>query len=283
MSKAGIARRKFNPDLTVDESLANRERLHRRRAIFTDQPLSSQLSRTADASFKTTDKLVTIPDTDKIFKYSCSGLIGGKSDLTGKHIEWKATFDRPLEHLIYPSLQRFEAYETKSKSPKRPYGLADVRMGSLHTYSPDPIATIGGDKPPSAAAAAAVHEDAVYLFTPKWTMSLKDVDKPAEDAASSDTSDAIETEGELYLRVQTREKAARISEQRLKDLASSASGARRRREGLPGVASSSMQLSSGQLVRTVYVKLFGSVFTNQCLHCQLSSTSHSCDRAPSLD
>lgn len=249
MSKTGIARRKFNPDLTVDESLANRERLHRRRAIFTDQPLSSQLGRTtADASFKTTDKLVAIPDTDKIFKYSCGGLIGGKSDLTGKRIEWKATFDRPLEHLIYPSLQRFEAYEAKIKPQKRPYGLGDVRMGSLHTHSPDPIIT---DKPPTAAA---VHEDAEYLFTPKWTMSLKEeVHKPKVDdtstMANSDSSDAIETEGERYLREQTREKAARISELRLKDLASSASGAMRRREGLAAAASSSMQQSSGQLVR----------------------------------
>lgn len=276
MSKAGIARRKFNPDLTVDESLANRERLHRRRAIFTDQPLSSQLSRTADASFKNTDKLVAIPDTDKIFKYSCSGMIGGKSDLTGKHIEWKATFDRPLEHLIYPSLQRFEAYEAKSKSQKRPYGVGDVRLGSLHTHSPDPTVA---DKLPTTT----VHEDAEYLFTPKWTMSLKEVDKPTENVANSDTSDAIETEGEQYLREQTREKAARISELRLKDLASSTSGARRRREGLAGVASSSIQQSSGQLVRPACVKLSGKMFTNKHEHCQLSSTNHSCDRAPSPD
>jgi len=253
MSKGGIARRKFNPDLTVDEGLASLERLHRRRAVFTDPPLNSHLSRT-DPSTKSTEKLVAIPDTDKVFKYSCSGLIGGNSDLTGKHIEWKATFDRPLEHLIYPSLQRFEAYEAKSKSPKRSYGLGDVRMAPSHIHSLDPIVA---DKPP-------VHEDAVYLFTPKWTMTIKEVDKPVEHASHSSTSDTIETEGERYLREQTREKAAKIAELRRKELASSASGARRRREGMVGATASNMLQSSGQLVR-VLVSLIDMMHTNGTL------------------
>ena len=47
-------------------------------------------------------------EPDTTFSFACNGDIGGKSDIAGSHIEWKANFDRPLEQFVYPSLQRFD-------------------------------------------------------------------------------------------------------------------------------------------------------------------------------
>eukprot|EP01031_Cornospumella_fuschlensis_P048824 gene48824-59781_t len=58
-----------------------------------------------------------IPKRTEVFKFHCEGDIINHDGGDGKHVEWKATFDKPIEQLIYPSLQRFdnETFEEKRK------------------------------------------------------------------------------------------------------------------------------------------------------------------------
>ena len=45
----------------------------------------------------------------RVYGFNCGGRNNtAGSSLNGKKIEWKASFDLPLEELTYPSLQRFE-------------------------------------------------------------------------------------------------------------------------------------------------------------------------------
>jgi hypothetical protein len=53
---------------------------------------------------------------NRTYQFNCGGLNDKEGGLLkGQKIEWKATFELPLEELTYPSLQRFtfDAVETK--------------------------------------------------------------------------------------------------------------------------------------------------------------------------
>ena len=45
----------------------------------------------------------------RVYKFTCSGQNSKKdSTLNGRNLEWKATFDLPIEEFAYPSLQRYQ-------------------------------------------------------------------------------------------------------------------------------------------------------------------------------
>jgi hypothetical protein len=80
----------------------------------------------------------------EIFKFDCEGDIVAHTNNIGssnnglnnsgdvkRHVKWHATFDRPIEQLIYPSLQRVdnEAYEEKRKVYKQLHGNHELSVG----------------------------------------------------------------------------------------------------------------------------------------------------------
>jgi len=60
----------------------------------------------------------------RIYSYKCGGTLAN-GNLSGKSVEWKVIFDKPIEQFIYPSLQLFDTNENdpshsiaKSKPPE---------------------------------------------------------------------------------------------------------------------------------------------------------------------
>jgi hypothetical protein len=182
----------------------------------------SELTRVAKANAA---KFV-IPDSDKVFQFKCNGLIGGDSQLAGKRVEWKAKFERPLEELIYPSLQRFDlaGYERKQRYRQK---MLDEHHGSAKT--PSNIKYYNNHEPehqikldPIPANLLPTNEDIMYVHTPQWTVKVTDYQRPrsrsgpkeipAEDASSVSSEmgeylnigEELDVEGEKYLRERMR-------------------------------------------------------------------------------
>jgi hypothetical protein len=124
-------------------------------------------------------KAFVVPESDKIFRFQCSGEIGGDSQLAGKRVEWKANFDRPLEELIYPSLQRFDPsyferklHQRKLKQTNDMYGSSKVPVFKPSQAALD--AEAQGLLEPIAPSLVPTNEEIVYINTPKWTVRVMD-------------------------------------------------------------------------------------------------------------
>ena len=53
----------------------------------------------------------------RVYSFHCGGEnIKDNNNLQGKNIEWKATFELPIEEFVYPSLQRYEYDAADDKS-----------------------------------------------------------------------------------------------------------------------------------------------------------------------
>jgi hypothetical protein len=88
-----------------------------------------------------------VANRGEIFKFDCEGDIVAHSNVgtsavnnngdVKRHVKWHATFDRPIEQLIYPSLQRFdnEAYEEKRKVYKQLHGNHELSVGVATTLT----------------------------------------------------------------------------------------------------------------------------------------------------
>lgn len=61
---------------------------------------------------------------NRMYEFSCSGLIDrDDSCLNGRTVEWKASFELPLEEFVYPSLQRYEYDDASSPQVKSMFTL----------------------------------------------------------------------------------------------------------------------------------------------------------------
>lgn len=171
-----------------------------------------------------------IPDSDKVFNFKCSGELGGDSIIAGKRVEWKAKFDRPIEELLYPSLQRFDiaGYEkkvaqsqaqtkrisepielqsgTSAKSPSR------VRLQSHHETEPIRLEPIPKHLLPAS-------EDVMFVHAPQWSVKVSESSRPGTAGTTitddgnlvyDSLSEEIDIEGEKFLRAKMK---ASITEQ----------------------------------------------------------------------
>ena len=138
----------------------------------------------------------TVPDSDKVFQFKCSGEIGGDSQVAGKKIVWKAKFERPIEELIYPSLQRFDiaGYERRMQNRQK---FQNEHNGSAKT--PSNIKYFNNHEPESAVRLEPIsphmlptNEDIVYVHTPQWTVQLHDSPKSRSRANTSDSHSLLE-------------------------------------------------------------------------------------------
>lgn len=74
----------------------------------------------------------------ELYHFECRGdLAPTNGDVERKQITWKATFDRPIEQLIYPSLQRFNniEYDEHKKIQSRYGDKSDISFVSYESPS----------------------------------------------------------------------------------------------------------------------------------------------------
>eukprot|EP01038_Epipyxis_sp_PR26KG_P005255 gene5255-7303_t len=163
---------------------------------------------------------------DKSYKFKCGGAIEKAQTLTGKSVEWSATFSKPMEQLIYPSLQRFdnEEYKQKKKFYEKLHGRTLDGLMRLPSYSSNSISShpvsienyddsIEVDYYTNQSKLDAhlqVNHQKLFLITPNWTAKITDTEKRDEsnnniEAMTVSISDEIEQKGESYLRKNLKE------------------------------------------------------------------------------
>jgi hypothetical protein len=136
-----------------------------------------------------------IPNKGEVFKFDCEGEIDTYGNETAKkHVKWHATFDKPIEQLIYPSLQRFdnEGYEEKRKVYRQLHGHYETGItktspptGAKNTDGTAPVqysySENHGIKLDLLPDAANVSSDIMFLYTPKWTVEVTDAKTAPKD------------------------------------------------------------------------------------------------------
>jgi hypothetical protein len=106
-----------------------------------------------------------------IFKFECEGDIQTETALKGMHVKWKASFDRPIEELIYPSLQRFDndTYEEKRKHHETLHGHSRHGYSALgRTMKLDMLDSAENNSGPRM----------MFIHAPKWSVSLENRRSP---------------------------------------------------------------------------------------------------------
>lgn len=173
-----------------------------------------------------------VPDSDKVFNFKCSGEIGGDSLVAGKRVEWKAKFDRPIEELIYPSLQRFDIAGYEKKVQQRQNGANKMNDHHGSAKTPSMIKYFNNHETdsqiklePIPAHLLPANEEIVYIHTPQWTVKLGDTVRSRANTADTanalaDTpkfasiTEEIDIEGERYLRERMRASIAEREEEK---------------------------------------------------------------------
>lgn len=126
------------------------------------------------------------PNRSAVFHFHCEGdLKVDEIKGTTTHIEWSATFDKPIEQLIYPSLQRFdlEGFEEKLKAKNQLHGHTQPSTHSnlLHIHnlsSQNKGLTVLTESKPIIANDGVtidflpnidkINPQIMFLHTPKW-------------------------------------------------------------------------------------------------------------------
>lgn len=123
----------------------------------------------------------------ELYHFECEGdlKVSGSDDKL--HVKWDAKFDRPIEQLIYPSLQRFdnESFEKKRQQYRNLHGSNNEFVAHVsrsigepghvpdHFYEGLQLDFIkGGDE---------VQDNILFLYPPKWNVQLAKVPLPGDD------------------------------------------------------------------------------------------------------
>lgn len=172
----------------------------------------------------TPDAKKAAPKRD-IFQFHCEGDIAGEDDVSSKHVEWKATFDKPIEQLIYPSLQRVnnEGYEERRRAYISLHGSHSSSMVSQQANQSSGSAfgdNIKIDLLPDTEQS--VDNKIMFLHTPKWTINIspsRNIPGSRMGAFSPSRSllESVDTEGEKFLRQKIKEKHHEHLEQQRKE------------------------------------------------------------------
>jgi hypothetical protein len=133
---------------------------------------------------------------NRTYNMSCGGRnVAEGSALRGKKVEWKASFGRPLEELIYPSLQHFNTKEKVS------YSFSSKRKKDFEVeYKPQSV------------------ESGFAEATPDWVVSISDEGSYDQEASSTRIQGSaeeglysqrdIEARGEAHLKNRLKESAS---------------------------------------------------------------------------
>lgn len=133
----------------------------------------------------------TVPNRSEVFNFQCEGDLPSSTEENKLHVKWQAKFDRPIEQLIYPSLQRFdnEGYEKKKKLYRQLHGSNDFVATSKTTGQPfTSNLAADGIKLDFLPAAEHMSPNIMFLHTPKWSVDITSITIVDPNANSAQTS-----------------------------------------------------------------------------------------------
>ena len=140
---------------------------------------------------------------NKSYRFQCEGTLGGSEEGGSHKVEWKASFERPIEQLIYPSLQKFD-HEAFNKRRDLQIQLHGHHSGGLALETSTDSLVL---EPLSVA-------ETLTEILPDWTATVTDVRPSDLDPALSSTSASvfrdIEVGGEEFLRQKLRSNYAQV-------------------------------------------------------------------------
>ena len=156
--------------------------------------------------------------------------------LQGTHVEWEANFDRPIEQLIYPSLQRFDPSVHKKKKDTLLHqimsGIYSDHVNEQNTSTPTSYHDSNHLPTYEVEPISSNIEQKMFLVSPKWTIKLshdnvirKTLTEKNLKATDKSLIDEIDIDGESYLREKLKlEHMEKLKQDQMeKDLAQSIS------------------------------------------------------------
>lgn len=225
---ASVAR--FNGSLTRKNTTASEDgaagSITKRKQSNAASP--PKVSESALGRSRATASKFVVPDSDKVFNFKCSGELGGDSMIAGKRVEWKAKFDRPIEELLYPSLQRFDISGYEKKVAQAALKKQQDKDDSSKTTTPTPnrirLFNIHEPEPirlePIPRHLLPASEEIMFVHAPQWNVKVTDSLRPrtAENGGSvvkfASLAEEIEIEGERFLRQQMKASIIEKEEER---------------------------------------------------------------------
>jgi hypothetical protein len=157
---------------------------------------------------------VKLQNPSKEYNFKCNGDIE-TGPLTGLNVEWTASFDRPLEQLLYPSLQRFDLKINEEKERRKQYQSLHGHYDRNDHRSPSRgNLLLSESKQPlclpveSSNSGQPVDSEKLFLFSPSWKASVTMGNRSTSPGAFSPAkqSASIDKLGEDCLRTQLKEK-----------------------------------------------------------------------------
>ena len=186
----------------------NRKNPSSRRRVATVEPINLA-DINSSSSAKKVLSLITetsrgLAKPNKSYRFQCEGTLGGSEEEGSRKVEWKASFERPIEQLIYPSLQRFD-HEAFNKRRDLQIQLHGHRSGGLALEASTDSLVL---EPLPAA-------DSLVEILPDWAATVtavrpSDLDPTALSSSSSSVLKDMEVDGEEFLRQKLRSNYAQV-------------------------------------------------------------------------
>ena len=136
-----------------------------------------------------------LPKPNKSYRFRCESILDGTETHPPQKVEWNATFERSIEQLIYPSLQKFdnEAYEKKKALHYQLHGYHAPRS------KVDIDSSTALDSSNFFNLEQLQDAEAMPSILPDWTVVVKDLHTKKNNVQNTLVDD-LEIEGEAFLR-----------------------------------------------------------------------------------
>ena len=188
----------------------NRKMPSLRRRVATVEPINLA-DINSSSSAKKVLSLITetsrgLAKPNKSYRFQCEGILGAPEEEGCRKVEWNASFERPIEQLIYPSLQRFD-HEAYTKRRNMQMQLHGHHGGGFALETSTDSVGVGLELL-SAAEGGNLTE-----ILPDWTAAVTDVPVAVDTAlslASASILRDIEVDGEEFLREKLRRTYAQV-------------------------------------------------------------------------
>lgn len=146
---------------------------------------------------------IRLQNPTKAYHFRCEGQIEN-GQLSGANVEWKANFDKPIEQLLYPSLQRFKQKGSEEKRKNyQNFSHHCSNSSKPKTNQVDEKVNYAG---PIVDAGHAWDEQKMFVHAPTWSAAIAAGDKNQnkDDDDDDELENFIDVEGEAYLRSQLK-------------------------------------------------------------------------------
>ncbi len=200
-------------------------RVDRRRTNANPLDLSKAVDVTKFSGYGAVDRDVSNVKHNKVFAKEWGGIIASdRPNLNNKEIEFKASFDRPLEQLMYPSLQLVDKKISESEEYKKLHGHYDYQSSSRFDAH-FPLPKSNSNAMSITSAVSTTNKQVFSLAQPvkllcndsisakkvvhglKWSASLKSIQFDDPDEAADMQFENSLNKGEEYIKSQLRKSA----------------------------------------------------------------------------